>query len=118
MDTADKNSDEYYRSQNGYKAFKDRWKGRATTILAGSNGGMLHAFNNVDGSEKFDVAEGASVLLWTIALDCSAAETGTANFDGLLSPDGCGGGGAEDAEGGGAGEFPLPSRLVRLRTFS
>ena len=53
MDTADKNSDEYYRSQNGYKAFKDRWKGRATTILAGSNGGMLHAFNNVDGSEKW-----------------------------------------------------------------
>ena len=98
---------------------------RYNSFLVGSTVAGKVPFNSsydkegdVDGSEKFDVAEGASVLLWTIALDCSAAETGTANFDGLLSPDGCGGGGAEDAEGGGAGEFPLPSRLVRLRTFS
>ena len=52
-DTSNKNSDDYYRHQNNYKAFKNKWSSRPVTILAGSNGGMLHAFSNVSGDEKW-----------------------------------------------------------------
>ena len=52
-DTSNKNSDEYYRSQNNYKAFQSQWASRPTTLLAGSNGGMLHAFSNASGDEKW-----------------------------------------------------------------
>ena len=47
------NSEAYYRSVSGYGGFKKALKDRPRMIYAGSNGGMLHAFNATDGSEEW-----------------------------------------------------------------
>ena len=48
-----KNTEAYYRSTNGYASFKSGLKTRDKIILAGSNGGMVHAFNLATGAEKW-----------------------------------------------------------------
>lgn len=51
---ADDKTEAYYRFQNGYNSFKTGTAAsRDTMIYAGSNGGMLHAFDSSDGSEKW-----------------------------------------------------------------
>jgi streptogramin lyase len=56
-ETADTNTEAYYRFANGYNTFKESENcgGSCATrdeiIVAGSNGGMLHAFLSEDGSE-------------------------------------------------------------------
>ena len=47
------NSEAYYRSVGGYGTFKKNLKDRPRMIYAGSNGGMLHAFNATDGTEEW-----------------------------------------------------------------
>ena len=41
----------YYRSINNYESFKSKNQSRKEIILAGSNGGMLHAFDTSNGDE-------------------------------------------------------------------
>ena len=47
------NSEKYWRANNGYQNFKTRYQNREKIVYAGSNGGMLHAFNSDDGSEEW-----------------------------------------------------------------
>ena len=44
-------TDAYYRFQNGYSTFKSSKANRKRIIVAGSNAGMLHAFDDSDGDE-------------------------------------------------------------------
>ena len=44
-------TDSFYRNTNQYDNFKQKNKNRKTIILAGSNGGMLHAFDAQNGNE-------------------------------------------------------------------
>ncbi len=58
-DEVNENSDAYYRYQNGYNSFRtsilcgSACNSRDEVIYVGSNGGMLHAFDGSDGSEKW-----------------------------------------------------------------
>jgi type IV pilus assembly protein PilY1 len=49
--SAIQNTDTYYRSQNNYANFKTQNANREKILLAGSNGGMLHAFRASTGEE-------------------------------------------------------------------
>ncbi|MAF32536.1 MAG: hypothetical protein CL941_00970 [Desulfobacter sp.] len=50
-DTADENSQAYYRYEKGYEAFKTKHQNRRKVIYAGGNDGMLHAFDYKTGEE-------------------------------------------------------------------
>jgi len=51
---ADSKTEAYYRYNNGYNTFKTgAAASRDEVVYVGSNGGMLHAFNSSDGSEKW-----------------------------------------------------------------
>ncbi len=52
-DEAATNTEAYYRSQNGYAAFKTSKASRTKVIYAGGNDGMLHAFDSSTGAEKW-----------------------------------------------------------------
>lgn len=58
-DKAATNTESYYRSQNGYAAFKassqcgTTCSSRSEVIYAGGNDGMLHAFDSSTGAEKW-----------------------------------------------------------------
>ena len=41
-----KNTENEYRYQNNYAAFKNKHKNRKNALIIGSNGGMIHAFDN------------------------------------------------------------------------
>ena len=43
--TSNKYSEAYFRYQNKYQAFKDKWKDREERLYVGANDGMLHAFD-------------------------------------------------------------------------
>ena len=45
----------FFFSESSYKDFYNANKNREVVIYAGSNDGMLHAFSNVDGREKFAI---------------------------------------------------------------
>jgi type IV pilus assembly protein PilY1 len=47
------NQEAYWRASQGYAQFKRGHQNRARIIYAGSNGGMLHAFNAVNGKEEW-----------------------------------------------------------------
>lgn len=52
-DEEDSKTEAYYRYANAYHTFKANEAGRDSVVYAGSNGGMLHAFDSSDGSEKW-----------------------------------------------------------------
>ncbi len=45
ISTANKYSEAYFRYQNKYQDFKDKWKDREDRLYVGANDGMLHAFD-------------------------------------------------------------------------
>ncbi|MEK9932908.1 MAG: hypothetical protein VW549_05815, partial [Methylophilaceae bacterium] len=45
ISTANKYSEAYFRYQNKYQDFKDKWKDREERLYVGANDGMLHAFD-------------------------------------------------------------------------
>ncbi len=45
----------FFFTENNYPAFYSANKNRDVVIYVGANDGMLHAFNNTDGSEKFAI---------------------------------------------------------------
>ena len=47
------NHEAYWRSTQNYNSFKNSNQNRSSMIYAGSNGGMLHAFNSDDGTEEW-----------------------------------------------------------------
>ena len=51
VSTTVSNSDDYYRHQNNYTNFKNAQANRRGIVLAGSNAGMLHAFDVITGEE-------------------------------------------------------------------
>ena len=51
ISSAISNSDDYYRHQKNYKNFKELQSNRRAVVLAGSNAGMLHAFDVLNGEE-------------------------------------------------------------------
>ncbi len=52
-DFSSNNQEAYWRQTQGYSAFKRAKLNRAKIIYAGSNGGMLHAFNASNGAEEW-----------------------------------------------------------------
>jgi len=48
---ADTNTEEYFKSQNGYQTFIDANASRETMVYVGANDGMLHAFKDSTGEE-------------------------------------------------------------------
>ncbi len=51
VSSIESNSDDYYRHQKNYSNFKSAQANRKGIVLAGSNAGMLHAFNVLNGEE-------------------------------------------------------------------
>jgi len=50
---SDINQEAYFRSIKNYQSFKDSQKNRENILYAGSNSGLLHAFNAKTGSEEW-----------------------------------------------------------------
>ena len=49
----DNNQEAYFRSINNYQAFKNSYSNRRNILYAGSNSGLLHAFNAETGREEW-----------------------------------------------------------------
>ena len=53
FDSTNEFSESYYRGQNGYESFAEAQAGRNKIVLAGSNSGLLHAFDVETGIEQW-----------------------------------------------------------------